>query len=198
MTYRHVILEGKPATGKTEVSNLLKIYFPGRITILPELTTVLVRENKLNILENRNELSDLLTEAVPARADEVKNILSENEDSLVFEESHMGVHWAYSKVVGDEYFLNLYEEKIRDSILMPDIFMRLDIPIGLSVARQKARNTPDVEVNGEIVSNMFEYLNRWHKENGRDNLKVVNTNRSPDTVIKDILSVLGITYRVFE
>jgi len=131
MNYRHVILEGKPTTGKTEVSNLFKIYFPRQVKILPELTTVLVRENRLNILRDRKQLNDLLCEAVPARSREVGELLVD-PDILVFEESHMGVHWAYSKVLGDEYFLDLYGREIKQHILVPDIFMRLDIPVGIA------------------------------------------------------------------
>jgi len=198
MNYRHIILEGKPTTGKTEVSNLFKIYFPQKVKILPELTTVLVRENKLNILRDRNRLSDLLVEAVPTRAAEVKALLADHPEVCVFEESHMGVHWAYSKILDDRYFLDLYEREIEQSILVPDIFLRLDIPIGLSVQRQIARATKDVEVDGEIIARMFTMLNQWHDALGADNLVVVDTNRSPDIVIADILKIMGLTYDVFE
>ena len=197
MNYRHVILEGKPTTGKTEVSELFKIYFPSKVKILPELTTILVRQNQLNILRDRKQLNDLLAEAVPARAAAVKALL-EDPGVLVFEESHMGVHWAYSKILDDQYFLDLYEEKIKQSMLFPDIFMRLDIPIALSVQRQVARATKDVEVSGDIVRSMFEQLNTWHQNHGKDNLVVVNTNRSPAIVIGDIMKILGLTYQVFE
>ncbi|MBT3217934.1 MAG: hypothetical protein HN348_02495 [Proteobacteria bacterium] len=197
MNYRHVILEGKPTTGKTEVSELFKIYFPSKVKILPELTTILVRQNQLNILRDRKQLNDLLAEAVPARAAAVKALL-EDPGVLVFEESHMGVHWAYSKILDDQYFLDLYEEKIKQSMLFPDIFMRLDIPIALSVQRQVARATKDVEVSGDIVRNMFKQLNAWHQNHGRDNLVVVNTNRSPAIVIGDIMKILGLTYQVFK
>ena len=197
MKHRHIILEGKPTTGKTEVSNLFKIYFPGRVKILPELTTVLVQQNKLNILRDRKALNDLLSEAVPARSREVKELL-EDPDVLVFEESHMGVHWAYSNVLDDQYFLDLYEREIKQHILIPDIFLRLDIPVALSVQRQIARATSNVAVSGEIVSEMFRNLNRWHEELGADNLVIVNTNRSPDIVIADLMEIMGIEYEVFD
>ncbi|MDX9722603.1 MAG: hypothetical protein RBU37_17785 [Myxococcota bacterium] len=193
----HVILEGKPTTGKTEVSNLLKIFFPGRVHILPELTTVLVRENGLNILRDRSKLTALLKDAVPARAEEVRQLVAKDHSLLVLEESHMGVHWAYSKVIGDTEFLELYEEEIQYSILIPDRFVRLDIPIGLSVKRQIARGTPDVEVSGELVTKMFEYLQQWHDNLGENNLSVLNTNRSPDLVFAELLQLLELEYEVF-
>lgn len=196
MNYRHVILEGKPTTGKTEVSNLFKIYFRGQVLILPELTTVLVRENKLSILRDRKTLSDLLVEAVPARAQEVARLLEQHPGAMVLEESHMGVHWAYSQILEDTYFLDLYERQIAASVVAPDLFLRLDIPIGLSVERQQARATKDVEVDGEIVGRTFAYVDQWHEERG-DKVTVVDTNRAPDVVIRDLMELLGLEYRPY-
>ncbi len=195
MRYSHVILEGKPTTGKTEVSNLLKIFYPSQIVVLPELTTVLVREHRLNILKHRNRLTDLLAEAVPRRSAEVAEILEERGDVTVFEESHMGVHWAYSQVLGDAYFLDHYDRVISKRLPKPDLFMRLDMPVELSVKRQEARNTKDVEVSGQLISDMFANLNAWHTEQGHENVLVVDTNRAPDLVIANITEILGLVYR---
>ncbi|MBN2800948.1 MAG: hypothetical protein JXX28_17555 [Deltaproteobacteria bacterium] len=194
MNYRHVILEGKPTTGKTEVSELLKIYFPGQVIVLPELTTVLVRAHGLNILRDRAPLSAMLEEAVPARSAEVERLLAEHPASMVLEESHMGVHWAYSAVIDDRTFLDLYDEKIAPHVRIPDLFLRLDIPIELSVRRQKARATKDVEVDGALVSRMFENLNRWHNARGHGRLHLLNTDRSPEIVLTELLDLLGLRY----
>lgn len=197
MKYRHIILEGKPTTGKTEVSELFKIYFPGRVRVLPELTTVLVRSHGLNILRDRQELTDLLREAVPARAREVRTLRAAADDALVFEESHMGVHWAYSTILDDRTFLDVYDTEIRPHILEPDLYVRLDIPIGLSVQRQKARATKDVEVDDGIIRQMFTHLLAWHTSHEHDNVAVVDTNRSPELVIADLLGLLELEYDVF-
>ncbi len=198
MRHRHVILEGKPATGKTEVSNLLKIFLPGQVVILPELTTILVRANNLNILRDRAELTALLREAVPARNAEVRRILEEQPDVVVFEESHMGVHWAYATILDDRTFLDIYEEEIAPHVLVPDLFLRLDIPIGLSVARQKARATKDVEVDGDLVRRTFELIDQWHARLGADNLQVLDSNRSPDQFVRAVMDILGVEYAVFD
>jgi thymidylate kinase len=195
MHYRHVILEGKPTTGKTEISDLFKIYFPDQIRILPELTTTLVRKHKLNILEHRRELNDLLAEAVPARSAEVRRLLAAEPDRLILEESHMGVHWAYSKYLADEHFLELYDGGLAGEILEPDLYLRLDIPIEVSVRRQIARATRDVEVDDTIVRNMFANLNAWHADRGTENLVVVDTDRAPDDVVRDLMTLLGLVYR---
>lgn len=197
MQHRHVILEGKPATGKTEVSNIFKIYFPGRMIILPELTTILVRKHNLNILTHRRELSDLLREAVPARAAEVRRLLAERDDTLLFEESHMGVHLAYCLEVNDRHFLNIYEEHIRPHVVRPDLFLRFDMAVALSVQRQQARLTPEVEVSGDLVERAFGHIDRWHAEMGHDNIRVVQTDRSPDEVIREVLDLIGVRYVPF-
>lgn len=196
MRYGHVILEGKPTTGKTELSDLFKIYFAGRVRVLPELTTVLVRQHQLNILRDRQRLTDLLVDAVPARAAEVRALRAARPDVLVLEESHMGVHWAYAKMLDDRTFLDLYEERIAGNVLSPDLFLRLDIPIGLSVKRQQARATKDVEVDGELVRRTFALVDEWHAARG-DEVRVVDTNRSPDVVIRDLMALLGLEYEVF-
>ena len=198
MSHRHVILEGKPATGKTEVSNLFKIFFPGKVHVLPELTTVLVRENKLNILRDRAQLTELLLEAVPTRKAEVQRIIEAHPDLVVFEESHMGVHWAYATILDDRTFLDIYAEQIAPHVLVPDIFLRLDMPIGLSVLRQKARATKDVEVDGDLVRRTFALLDQWHADLGADNLVLLDTNQAPDRFVRGVMDVLGVEFEVFE
>ncbi len=195
MKHRHVILEGKPATGKTEISNLFKIYFPGRIVVLPELATILVREHGLNILEHRKELTDLLREAVPARAAEVRRLLAERDDTVLFEESHMGVHLGYCREVNDRFFLDIYEEHIKPHVVSADLFIRFEMPVPLSVQRQHARWTPDVEVSGGLVERAFGHIDRWHAEMGHDNVAIVQTDRSPDLVIAEVLDLMGVTYK---
>ena len=196
MRHRHVILEGKPTTGKTEVSELFKIFFPGRVIVLPELTTVLVRKAGLNILRDRQALTDLLIDAVPARNAAVKRVL-QDPSVMVLEESHMGVHWTYSTMLDDRTFLDIYETQIAPHVLVPDIFLRFDIPIDLSVARQRARATKDVEVDGELVRRTFEELDGWHARLGANNLVVLDTNRPPDVVIRAVMDLLGVEYETW-
>ena len=193
MLHRHVILEGKPTTGKTEVSQLLRIYFPRQVVILPELTTVLVRENHLDILRDRARLTELLLRAVPARAAEVRSILADRPGSMILEESHMGVHLAYARVLGDQGFLQAWPS-IEPHVLTPDLFLRLDIPTDLSVDRQIARGTKDVEVGGTIVAAASAEVDRWHASRPGDRVAVLSTDRSPEVVLRDLLDILGLVY----
>ncbi|MBW1879994.1 MAG: hypothetical protein JRJ84_16655, partial [Deltaproteobacteria bacterium] len=93
--------------------------------------------------------------------------------------------------------LDLYEREIKEHVLVPDLYVRLDIPVALSVQRQIARATANVAVSGEIVSQMFGYLAEWHGAHGTDNLVVLDTNRSPDLVIADLLEIMGLEYEAF-
>jgi thymidylate kinase len=196
---KHIIIEGLPATGKTEISNVLKIYFPGIIRILPELTTVIVRENKFNILEDRERMTELLKEYLNRRIQEINNIKKEfsklNKDLIIFEESHLGVHWAYSNVINDNYFLKEYENYFIKNQIMPDFFLRLYISPELSYQRQIARATPDVEVTPEIILKMFDFLKKWHNVYASEiAVNQIDADRSPDLVIKDILKAMILDY----
>ncbi|HOK40501.1 MAG TPA: hypothetical protein PLD27_05625 [bacterium] len=195
---KHIIIEGLPATGKTEISNVLKIYFPLNIRILPELTTTIVRENKMNILDDRTKMTELLKKYLELRNEDINRLKEDfvklNRELIIFEESHLGVHWAYSKVINDEFFLQEYEKELKNKTIEPDFYIRLYISPELSYQRQLARNTPDVEVTADIIEKMYNYLKEWHKTYSQKKVYEINADRSPDVVIKDILKILGITY----
>jgi len=198
MAIKHIIIEGLPATGKSEVSNFLKIYFHSNFRYLPEMTTEIVRKHKINILKDRNILTDSLVEEIKIRQSEIASLKKELldngvKDGVILEESHIGVHWAYSKHLNDEYFLNKYPE-IKKALVFPDFFIRLMIPFELSAKRQIARNTPDVEVGVDLIKKMYDNLVEWHKTNHNKEVKVVNADRSPDLVLREIMDILGLKY----
>ncbi|MBP7651843.1 deoxynucleoside kinase [Candidatus Dependentiae bacterium] len=198
MSVKHIIIEGLPATGKSEVSNFLKIYFPENFFYFPELTTEIVRKHKLNILVDRNKLTDSLAEEICIRQKDIENKKNEFnskgiKNAVILEESHIGVHWSYSKHLKDEYFLNNYPE-IKKKLVFPDFFIRLMIPFELSYKRQIARNTPDVEVSTDIIRQMYEYLVEWHKANHDKKVHVIDADKSPDKVIKKVMKTLDLKY----
>jgi len=125
-------------------------------------------------------------------------LLAERDDTVLFEESHMGVHMAYCEEVNDRFFLDIYEEHIRPHVVRPDLFIRFEMPVPLSVRRQHARLTPDVEVSGALVERAFGRIDRWHAEMGHDNITIVQTDRSPDLVIREVLELMGVSYRTYE
>jgi thymidylate kinase len=198
MTVKHIIIEGLPATGKSEVSNFLKIYFPDSYRYLPEMTTEIVNKHKINIIKDRKKLTDVLEQEIVLRQNEIadlKNELEQKSDyGIILEESHIGVHWAYSKFFNDKYFLDKYEQ-MKEKLVFPDFFIRLIIPFDLSYKRQIARNTPDLEVNTDAIKTMYENLKEWHKNNHNKKVYELNADRSPDTVLKDIMNLLGLSYK---
>jgi len=198
MSVKHIIIEGLPATGKSEVSNILKIYFPSNYFYFPELTTEIVRKHKLNILQDRNKLTDVLESEIKLRQRDIEIKKQEFIDrkianAVIFEESHIGVHWSYSRHLNDEYFLNKYPQ-IKKSLVFPDFFVRLMIPFELSYKRQIARDTPDVEVGVDLIKKMYDYLVEWHKQNHNKPVHIINADRSPDLVLKDIMNLLELRY----
>ena len=190
---RHVIIEGLPATGKSEIGNLLKIYFPESLVYLPELTTEIVRKYKFNILDGRRILSDRLIEELPVRKREIRGLLEKMPAAVILEESHIGLHWAYSKVLADDYLLENYK-KLEEHFVKPDLFIRLMQPPVLSIKRQHARHTPDVAVGISLITQMLVNLDEWHAARGHDNLIKLDVNRSPDLVVAEMIRLLGLKY----
>lgn len=198
MISKHIIIEGLPATGKSEISNLLKIYFPANLRILSELTTTIVQEHKFNILEERNRMTELLKIYLGKRLHEIKILKDEfsknKKDLIILEESHLGVHWAYSKVVNDKYFLNEYENFFKINLYKPDFYIRLYISPELSYKRQIARNTPDVEVTPNIIAKMFNHLIEWHTKYSSKKVYEINADRTPELVVKEVIKLTGLCY----
>ena len=197
MVIKHIIIEGLPATGKSETSNFLKIYFPKNFRYLPEMTTEIVNKYKINIMKDRNKLTDVLEQEIIVRQKEIEVLKKELENSVdngvILEESHIGIHWAYSKFLKDDYFLERYEI-MKNKLVFPDFFIRLLIPFELSYKRQIARNTPNLEVSVEVIKEMYDNLVNWHSKNHNKNIFIIDANRSPEKVLLDVMNKLGVSY----
>jgi thymidylate kinase len=191
----YFILEGQPCAGKTEISNLLKVFLPEQVRVLPELVTDLVRRDRISLLTERERLTQALVRELPVRAGQVRDALAEGKS--VLEESHMGVHWAYSKALGDAGFLAAYE-RFEASLQVPDAYLRLAISPSLSTVRQRARATPDVQVDALLISDMGRWLDVWHRERARAPLVRIDADRSPERVVADVLSAMGVQYRTVD
>ena len=109
----------------------------------------------------------------------------------VVEESHMGVHWAYSKALGDTGFLDAYN-RFEAALPVPDAYIRLSISPALSASRQRARATADVQVDAGLIADMERWLDVWHRGRARARLVVIDADRSAELVVSDLLAAIGL------
>ena len=159
--HRHIVVEGLPAVGKSEMLALLARFYPRTVRVLPELVKSVVEEDKIDLFRDRSQLTRALAAAVPRRRAAVDAIV--RAGYLCLEESHLGVHYAYAAALADRDFLDAYADLERQAP-RPDLYIRLDVPLRESVARQAARATPQYEVDEGLLARVRTELDRWHAQ----------------------------------
>jgi len=177
--------------GKSELLSALKLYFPGQVFVLPELVKKVAEREKIDLFRERDRLREAILNELPQRQREIEAALERG--LIVVEESHLGVHAAYSAALGDRAFLEEFT-KIEPRIRWPDLFVRLEILIPVSLARQRARGDPHYEVGEEVLVRMSDWLSRWHAERGHE-VSAIDADRSPEEVLGELVSALGLRYR---
>jgi len=187
----HVVLEGLPAVGKSEALALLGRFYPGSVRVLPELVKEVVEREEIDLFDERERLSEALFAAAPARRDRIAEILRTGRVCL--EESHLGVHLAYARALNDPTFAAVYE-KARAILPSPDLYLRLDLPVSASIARQEARGTPAFEVGAAVLERMQRELDAWHAADGVP-LHTIDADRPAAEVMHEIEERLGLVYR---
>jgi thymidylate kinase len=185
---RHVVFEGLPAVGKSEILELLARFYPNDVRVLPELVKETVNRLHLDIFRDRRRLTEALTEAILARAEDVRRIV--RAGFICLEESHLGVHRAYARSLGDDAFADVYP-RLEALMAKPDAFVRLDVPVAASLERQAARSTPQFDVDGPSLRRMLEHLDRWHAKR-ETALHVIDAARPAHAVLGDVESLLGL------
>jgi len=126
---RYVVIEGLPALGKSEALALLARFYPERVAVFPELVKEVAEREKIDIFAERERLTAALIAALPRRQAAIEAAIAAGK--LCLEESHLGVHLAYAQALGDTGFVEAYDE-IEDSLLSPDLYIRLAAPIEVS------------------------------------------------------------------
>ncbi len=188
---RYVTVEGFPAVGKSELLSVLKLYFPEQVLVLPELVVEVAEKEGLDLFRDRDRLRNAILGELPKRQRKIREGLSRG--LLVVEESHLGVHAAYSAALGDEKFLEEFK-RLEDEILWPEVFVRLEAPTLVSRERQRVRGDPRYEVEEKILERMVGWLSQWHAERGHE-LWVIDADRPPEEVLRDLVHALGLWYR---
>lgn len=190
MTARYVVVEGLPAVGKTEVLALLARSYPQSVRVLPELVKEVVERERIDLFRERERLTEALRGAAPERGRQVREILAAG--FLCIEESHLGVHCAYSKALGDASFLQAYG-RFEARMPRPDLYVRLDLPVAASVVRQTARGTPAYAVDAPELERFLRELAAWHAAR-RTALVTIDADRPAAAVVADLERALGLTY----
>ena len=187
---RYVVIEGLPALGKSEALALLARFYPERVAVFPELVKEVAEREKIDIFAERERLTAALIAALPRRQAAIEAAIAAGK--LCLEESHLGVHLAYAQALGDTGFVEAYDE-IEDSLLSPDLYIRLAAPIEVSIARQNGRNTPEYFIDAETLGRMLSRLDAWHIAR-RTRLVTVDADRDPAEFIAELEQILGLGY----
>jgi len=187
---RYVVIEGLPASGKSETLALLSRFYPERVKILPELVKEVAMREEINLFSERERLTKAILTALPQRREQIEEVLSQRK--LCLEESHLGVHLAYARALQDRSFISAYP-KIQGSLPAPDLYLRLEIPIELSLKRQRARGTLQFDVGDSTLERMLTHLQGWHIAQG-NNVMTLDANRPPSVFLSEVEKILGLDY----
>ena len=186
----YVVVEGLPAVGKSEMLELLARFYPHQVRVLPELVKTIVLEEGIDLFNERARLAEAIRKALPERQQQIREVI--NQGLLCLEESHLGVHYAYSAALGDRDFLDLYPA-LADALYTPAAYIRLDLPITTSLDRQLARGTAEFDIDGPALGKMLAELDRWHKSQAAPLLHVA-ADRPAHEVLAEIENILGLDY----
>ncbi|MDD5264574.1 MAG: hypothetical protein PHU43_07030 [Candidatus Bipolaricaulis sp.] len=187
---RHVVVEGLPAVGKTEALALLARFYPQSVRVLPELVKEVVETEGIDLFRERDRLTDALRRAIPHRARRIREILAAGY--LCLEESHLGVHCAYSRTFGDSSFVGAYDD-LEAHLPKPDLYLRLDLPIETSIARQAARGTPQYAIGAPELKHFLDELAAWHDAR-HTQLVTIDADRSAAAVVESMERALDLDY----
>jgi thymidylate kinase len=187
---RHVVIEGLPAVGKSEILALLARFYPERVRVLPELVSEIVIRKELDLFRDRDRLTDAIAEELPRRRAAILGVLKQG--NLCIEESHLGVHLAYARALDDRGFLAAYP-RLEHVLPSPDVYLRLEIPVSLSLTRQEARGTLRFAVGRPILERMLLELDRWHANRGTV-LVPIDADRPPHVFLAQIERALQLSY----
>ncbi len=186
---RHVILEGLPAVGKSETLELLARFYPERVRALPELVKEVAIREGIDLFADRERLTEALSAELPRRREAIARARADGV--LCLEESHLGVHLAYAQALGDRSFLAAWPA-LEKALPEPDLYLRMESPVEVSVRRQTARGTPQFQVGEKDLRAMLAHLDAWHVAR-RSPLRFLDAARAAGTFVSELEAMLGLT-----
>lgn len=177
--------------GKTELLSVLKLYFPSQVTVLSELMFEVAAHEELDLFRDRDRLREAILRAVLRRQAAIREALARGQ--AVVEESHLGLHAACSAALGGRAFLEEFF-RLEGELLWPDVFVRMEASIPVSLVRQRARGDPRYTVEAKALERMEAWLSQWHGKRGHE-LVVIDADRPPHEVLGKLVTILGLRYR---
>jgi thymidylate kinase len=186
----YVVIEGLPAVGKSETLELLARFYPHQVRVLPELVKTIILNEDIDLFSERARLTEAIRKALPERRRQIHEIVSQG--FLCLEESHLGVHYAYSAALGDRDFIELYPS-IAAALPTPDAYIRMDIPVSASLDRQLSRGTAQFDVDGQALGTMLSELDRWHASQPAPLLHV-DADAPVNQALADLVQHLNLDY----
>jgi len=187
--FRHVVVEGLPAAGKSETLELLARFYPERVRVLPELVKEVTIRERIDLLSERGRLTEAICAEVPRRREAIARARADGV--LCLEESHLGVHLAYAQALGDRSFLAAWPA-LEKTLPQPDLYLRLEIPVQVSLRRQRGRGTPQFEVGEGVLREMLSHLDAWHTTR-RSPLRLLDAARPAGAFLSELEGMLGLS-----
>lgn len=187
---RHIIVEGLPAAGKSEILELLARFHPESLRVLPEMVKEVVLRDGIDLFNERDRLTEALLAEIPRRRAAVNAILESGK--ICIEESHLGVHYAYAQALGDRGFVSAFD-RLHDSSPTPDAYARLNIPVDISVVRQAARGTHRFDIEPATLERFLVELDAWHANAGTT-VRHISADRAASSVVDEIERWVGLSY----
>ncbi|MFQ6080647.1 MAG: dTMP kinase [Candidatus Bathyarchaeia archaeon] len=190
-----LVLEGLPGSGKTTVGRFLEqsgwIFFPEVATILGE--------RGIPIGDRGDTSSDFLifSEEIQ-RVREIKQHISEGRNVVADSYFPTDLSFAYARYKQNQSTcyptcLNLYLNALTaGTILMPDLYVYLDIPIKASMKRQRNRKKDDfTTLNVDILQDVRRHLLFVHQVfESEVPVLEVNAQRDAKEIAKTILNAV--------
>ncbi|MGQ9700165.1 MAG: hypothetical protein ACUVQS_03785 [Candidatus Bipolaricaulaceae bacterium] len=183
----YVALEGLPGLGKSALLALVELYFPEQIVVLPELGEELSRVCNGSAPQ---PLPEGIWQLLPLRQARIEEAVGAGK--IVLENSHLAVYAAFAAIDNDEAFLRRFQE-VEEELLWPDLFLRLEVPLAVSLQRQTARPGSAPIVPPEVLAQSSAWLSAWHARRG-DRVEVVDADRPPEEVLAAVTRLLGLRY----
>jgi thymidylate kinase len=190
-----LVLEGLPGSGKTTIGQILA---SREWTYFPEIATVLGK-NEIPIGDRGTTLTDYIVfnEEIRRMA-EIEKLISNGRDVAVDGYLPTDLSFAYARYKRHQsmsyptlfsYYINAL---VQGNILKPNLYVFMEIPVAVSVERQRIRNNEMLTtLSLDVLQNVAKHLDYVHDIFESDVPVIrVNATKLQDEITEEILSAI--------